>query len=323
MKLLLTSLGVVLLAATPAAAQTDLGPLNLPGSFAPLPFGEDFETAAGVVPGYMALTAINSTTLVADPEAWCNIGNLGACMNPYGGSFALEMGLIPGSTNYHNVRNAMVIGLDGTGYGGSTLMTCQAYEDGEETNAVDGIWVSADGIGWYRCTTATTWGTIVGPIGAWERLTGIDLASTPVSTAGPFYLAFVQEDNFPYNDLDGVGIDEIDIPQDLYYPSYAASTLTAGYYATLTVTEAPPDGTAFYLMSFTGTGSATFMGVTTGLAAPIRNFVTLPLDPGGTAIYAAIVPAGLTGTTIYHQVVTADSIMAAAWTSNVITSTIL
>jgi len=92
MKLPHSILGVVVLAAAPAAAQTNLGPLNLPGSYAPFPFAENFEAAAGVVPPYMALTALNSTTLVPDPEAWCNIGNLGACMNPYSGLFALENG---------------------------------------------------------------------------------------------------------------------------------------------------------------------------------------------------------------------------------------
>lgn len=323
MKLPHSILGVVVLAAAPAAAQTNLGPLNLPGSYAPFPFAENFEAAAGVVPPYMALTALNSTTLVPDPEAWCNIGNLGACMNPYSGLFALEMGLKPGLTSYHNVRNAMVIGLDGTGWTGSQIMTCFAFDGGEETNAVDGIWVSNDGTGWYRATTATTWGTIINPLTTWDRLKDINLAGTPVVTTGPFYLAFVQEDNFPYNDLDGIGIDDIDIPQDLYYPSYTASptTLTAGRYTTLTVTGGPPSGMAFYLVSFTGTGSAMFQGVETGLAAPVRNFVTLPLDTAGTAIYAGIVPASVQGSTLWHQVVARD--LTGAWVSNVLTHTVL
>ena len=70
------SLAAVALFPAAASAQTDLGPLNLPAGSTTLPLNEDFEAAAGVVPGYMALTGIEVATLTADPEAWANIGNL-------------------------------------------------------------------------------------------------------------------------------------------------------------------------------------------------------------------------------------------------------
>jgi hypothetical protein len=96
--------------------------VNLPTTFGSAPFAEDFETGAGTVPSHMALTNIDPLTGLADVEAWCNVGQLAPCLNPNGGLFALEMGLDPISTNYHNVRNAMVLGINGGGTSGLVLV---------------------------------------------------------------------------------------------------------------------------------------------------------------------------------------------------------
>ncbi len=320
MKRFLTATALACLAlGAPIAAQTDLGPLNLPaGPALPMPIDEDFEAAAGVVPGYMALTELDVATLLPDPDAWANIGNRAPCLNPFSGSYNLEMGLIPGSTNYHDVRNAMVLLIDATGWTGSTLMSFQAIDGGEETDTVDGVWVSDTGTGasWYAVTGS--WGSTVGPTNAWDPIRDVDWASTPANTAGQFYLAFVQEDNFPYLDLDGIGIDDIVAPQPLYSPSYTVGTLTGGQYTTAQVDGGPAGGTATYIVSFTGLGSDPFQGVTTDLAAPIRAFAQLPLDTVGTSIFAGIVPPNLSGTTIYHQAITTDGI--GAWLTNTVTS---
>ncbi|KAA3604502.1 MAG: hypothetical protein DWQ01_21940 [Planctomycetota bacterium] len=191
-----------------ASGQTDLGPLNLPSSFQPLPYVEDFETLAGVVPSYMAVTELDAGTLLPDPEAWTNIGQRAACTDPWQGAFGLEMGLIPGSTNYHDVRNALVIGLDGSGFPGSLDLSFVVNHYGEETDPVDGVWISGDGILWYPIYQE--WGNT--RFNQWASANQFDLSGTPVNPYAPFYLAFVQEDNFPFQDLDGVAIDQISIP---------------------------------------------------------------------------------------------------------------
>lgn len=196
-----------------STAQTQWPNVALPTTFQPAGagFSEDFETAAGVVPSYMALTAIDVATGLADPEAWCNIGQNAACLAPNGGLFSLEMGLLPGSTNYHDVRNVMVLGLDGQG-------TTQFYLDfaaangGEETDVIDGIKVSDDGIDWYD--VVNPWSPTVASGNVWRNIVAIDLSSTPADLSGQFYLMVAQEDNFPFvgagsSASDGMSIDDI------------------------------------------------------------------------------------------------------------------
>ena len=199
--------------ASPATlfAQTDLGPLNLPTSSTTLPLVEDFETAAGVVPPYMALTNLDVASLSPDPEAWCNIGNVATCLTPFRGSYCLEMGLDPNSTNYHDVRNTMVLLIDPAGYSGTMSLSYFGHQFGDETDTVDGVWISSDGTSWYQLDGP--WNQFPSD-GTWIASGELDITGTPVSTNSPFYIAFCQEDNFPYQDLDGVGIDEIKIPGD-------------------------------------------------------------------------------------------------------------
>jgi hypothetical protein len=304
MKNLALSLVAAAILPAAAAAQTDLGPLNLPAGSTTLPLYEGFEVAAGVVPGYMALTNLDSATLLPDVEAWCNIGQLAACLNPFNGSFNLEMGLDPLSTNYHNVRNAMVLSIDPTGYTGAMTMSAALIDGGEETAPVDGIWLSSDGVNWY--SVATSWTTIIGPTNAWESIDPLDLTGTAVDTSVPFYLAMVQEDNFPYLDLDGIGVDDINIPGTNPPPVLSVSTLTGGAYGTLSVDSLYPGATTAFLASLTGGGPEFYNGIEVNLSSPIINVANRNNDINGFAIFSQVVPAGLSGSTIYLQAVVND-----------------
>lgn len=173
---------------------------------------EDFDTLAGVVPSSMSLNHLNSTTLVTDPEAWANIGQQGAIgqngPGPFSGAYNLEMGLMPTSTNYHNVQNSMILFLDGNGRSDLKL-TSRVIDGGEETNTFDGIWLSADGVNWYE--VYASWTALADNI--WNSLLNLDISPAAtggaVDTSGPFYLMIAQEDNFPYLDLDGIGMDDL------------------------------------------------------------------------------------------------------------------
>jgi hypothetical protein len=208
-----------------AAAQQDLGPLNLPTTATGLPLLEDFETAAGVIPPYMALTNLEVATLTTFPEAWCNIGQLAPCLGPYGGSYCLEMGLDPNSTNYTQVRNTMVLLLDPAGYTGDMNLSYAGSQWGEETNPVDGVWISSNGTSWYMLDGP--WNKFSSS-GTWRQSGQLDLTGTPVNTSVPFYVAFCQEDNFPYQDLDGVGIDDIKVPGDPFFMDLGPINLPNG-----------------------------------------------------------------------------------------------
>jgi hypothetical protein len=305
MKNLALSLAAVALLPAAAAAQTDLGPLNLPAGSTTLPLTEDFEAAAGTVPGYMALTGLDVLTLAADSEAWANIGNLGACSNPFNGSFNLEMGLTPGSTNYHDVRNAMVIQIDPTGYAGDMTLSAAIIDGGEESDTVDGIWLSNDGALWY--SVLQDWGTSVIPDNSWESIDPLDLTSTVVDTTIPFYVAIVQEDNFPYLDLDGIGVDDINIPGVNPPPVLNIPGLTGGAYATLSVESVYAGASTQFLASVTGAGPELYNGIEVNLSSPIVPLATRANDINGFAIFSQIVPANLVGTTVYLQAIVTDA----------------
>jgi hypothetical protein len=184
----------------PVAWSVNLPAQKLPvGSFAGC---DGFEIYGGTVPNYMALTAVDAVSGLADPEAWCTIA--GGTVAAAAGTRNLEMGLTPGSTNYHEVRNALVIGLEGGGAGLLTL-DFMGINFGEEDGPADGVWVSANGADWYRALVS--W-TAIPVNAAWHPVT-VDLAGFAVITNGPFFLMFQQQDNFPYNDLDGIGVDEV------------------------------------------------------------------------------------------------------------------
>jgi len=305
MKNLILSLAAVSLLPAAAAAQTDLGPLNLPAMSTTLPLSEDFDVAAGVVPGYMALTALDVATLLPDAEAWANIGQNAACTNPFSGAFNLEMGLIPGSTNYHDVRNAMVISIDPTGYTGDMTMSHALIDGGEEVAAEDNVWISNDGTMWYA--VSQDWFTLSTTTNTWENIDPVLLTGTAVDTSIPFYLAFVQQDNFPYLDLDGVGIDDIMIPGIAPPPVLSSGGLEGGAYATLSIESLYPNASATFLASLQGAGPGMYNGIAVDLTAPILTLAQRATDINGFAIFSQVVPAGLAGSTVYLQAIVANA----------------
>lgn len=179
--------------------------VNLPGGHPPVSqFAncDDFESYGGVLPNYMATTAVDGFSGLPDVEAWCTIA--GGTVASSSGVRNLEMGLLPGSTNYHDVRNALVIALDGTNAGALTV-DFMGINHGEEATGADGVWVSSNGADWYRALA--DWAVIPGT-GIWTPVS-VDLASYQTITNGLFFLMFQQQDNFPYGYLDGIGVDDL------------------------------------------------------------------------------------------------------------------
>ncbi len=236
--------------------------LNLPTAFVAADgVSDDFESHAGVLPTHMACTARDTTSGLPDAEAWCTIA---------GGNFAsqsgvrnLEMGLIPGSTNYHLVTNALVIGYDGAGTSALQL-DCFVINHGEETAAMDGIWLSQDGAEWFRVYGPWT------PLPAAWTAVHLDLSAYSALTGGTFYLAFVQEDNFPYADLDGIGVDDVCIGD----PQPSGLVLTASGSCPIVrlfeLTGATPDGWVFWAYGPAGSYTRP-SGLCAGITLDIRG----------------------------------------------------
>lgn len=271
----------------------------LPTTFASAPFADDFETAAGTVPSNMALTNIDPLTGLTDVEAWANVGQLMPCIIPNSGLFNLEMGLDPASTNYHNVRNAMVLGLNGSG-ASDLALDFMGYNAGEETMDFDGVWVSADGANWYK--VSGSWASELPTQSVWTPVVGMDLTGTPVDTSGDFYLMFGQEDNFPYNYLDGIGIDDIAV-ESLTGTSlvYSATGLVGGATATLTVSGATVGGSVLIGYSLTGAGPTPTPFGMVDMSMPITQLPTLTVSASGVASMSTGIPARATGFTVYTQ----------------------
>jgi len=273
--------------------------VNLPTTFSGAPYSDDFDVAAGTVPSNMALTNNDALTGLVDPEAWCNVGQLAPCIVPNSGAYNLEMGLDPISTNYHNVRNAMVLGING---GGATNLALDfmGYNAGEETADFDGVWVSADGLEWFH--VSGSWSSELPTGSTWTAVAGMDLTGTPVDTSGDFYLMFGQEDNFPYNYLDGIGIDDISVAAPGPPPlTYAVTGLVGGGNATLTVSGASAGGGVLIGYSLTGAGPTNTPFGPVDMSLPITQLPTLTASASGVASMTTGVPTRATGFTVYTQ----------------------
>jgi len=241
--------------------------VGLPSSFVNvtnLQVCDDFESYGGVLPSHMAASALNSGTLLPDPEAWCTIA--GGTYASASGVRNLEMGMIPGTTNYHNVRNSLVVGLNGAGQGAITV-DFNGIDHGEELNSFDGVWISSDGLNWYFVygdwgPLPTAWTAVSVNLGAWTSVTN-----------GNFYLMFGQEDNFPYANLDGVGIDDLCVTgSGPTNPTLTVVGLCPGP-VVANVTNATPGGPVVFLYgpagSFTqNSPNRPCQGVTVGISNP-------------------------------------------------------
>ncbi|MBL7007578.1 MAG: FG-GAP repeat protein [Planctomycetes bacterium] len=216
----------------------------IPNSFVAVGAGyaDNFDSYLGVLPAHMAVNELLTALRVIDPDAWCNIGQNGPTaggggVTPYSGAYMLEMGGNPnGMSTNHDVSNALVIGLNGAGNPGLVL-DFQAFNLGEEGSLDDGVWVSDDGVVWERMFTSWLGVSTT----AWDAQTGIDLSTSSVSTAGDFYLALAQSDNFELGLNDGICIDDVSVhssgPQP---PTLAVYNLIAGMLATIEVTNNNP-----------------------------------------------------------------------------------
>lgn len=267
--------------------------VNLPASFVNVTnvqVCDDFESYGGVVPSHMAVTALNSSTLTPDAEAWCTIA--GGTYASASGVRNLEMGMIPGTTNYHNVRNSLVIGFNGAGQGAITL-DFKGIDHGEESNAFDGVWVSNDGTNWYFAYG--NWGPL--PL-SWTAVS-VNLGSLASITNGNFYLMFGQEDNFPYANLDGVGIDDVCVTGSGPSGPSLALTGTCPGPITVTATNCTPSGHVAFFYGVAGTYTkpgglcaGTTLGISNPTLASIRT-----ADGSGTASVSVNAPPGICGKT--------------------------
>ncbi|RMH01004.1 MAG: hypothetical protein D6702_12550 [Planctomycetota bacterium] len=268
---------------------------NLPTSFqAAAGYHDDFESYLGVVPSHFGVNELDSLTGLPDPEAWCNIGQHALAITTTSGVYCLEMGLIPGSTNYHNVRNGLVIGLNGAGATELNL-DFQAIDHGEETNTWDGVWVSDDGLNWYQ-----SYGPWTALLSSWQPVTAGDLMTAGANTNGDFYLLFAQEDNFPYGYLDGIGIDDVNIvdpgPPG---PTLSVTGLVAGGLATVQVDFATPGGLVRHGYSLVGGGPTTTPYGDLLLSPPYSELPAMTANASGTARMTMPIPPGTTGVAVW------------------------
>lgn len=308
MKSLLSLVAVIAVCGSLCANQGSETPLagtawtvNLPTTFLAAPFVEGFEAGAGTVPSYMALTNVDATTGVVDPLAWCNVGQIAPSISPFAGSFNLEMGLDPLSTSYHYVRNAMVLGVNGNG---SSILTVsfEGINFGEETNSFDGVWLSSDGLSWYLISN--DWAGELPTVGQWTSIVELDLAGTVIDTSGDFYLMFGQEDNYPYNNLDGIGIDDIAVHDGTPPPfTYSVVGLIGGGTTTLTVQGASAGGGVLLGYSVTGSGPTLTSYGMVEMSLPIFQLGNLTASPSGEAVLSTGIPARAAGLTVYSQAV--------------------
>jgi len=266
---------------------------HLPTAFVPVAgFRENFDSLGGVLPSHMTVNMLDSATRADHPDAWCNVGQLATCLQPYDGANNLEMGLLPGSTNYYEVSNALVIGLNGAGATDLT-MSFQAIEFGEELNADDGVFVSSDGLIWEACLT--DWATHAG-FEVYDLAT-CDLASTTVDTSGQFYVAIAQQDNFPYGYLDGVGVDNIAIS----CPVYTVSNLVANGSATIQLAHSVSGAYATFVYSRTPGPSVTPFGLA-DFGSTYTIFAQHAVDLNGEVNFSLPIPPLAGGQTFWTQV---------------------
>lgn len=266
---------------------------ELPTSFvAAAGYRENFEAMQGVPPAHMRLNALSAASRLPDPEAWCNVGQQAPCLLPYDGQYALEMGLQPGSVSYHRVANAMILGLDGSGATDFRL-SFQAINYGEEPDADDGVFVSVDGVQWVP--VATDWSSLVGSLSSYD-LVHTDLSLSGLDLSGQFYLLIAQTDDFPFGDLDGIGVDNL----ALGLPLLEAFGVIAGQQATFTVTGVDPASRVILAYSLLPGPTNTIYG-DADLGSPYEQLGSYPPDASGVMSTNIFIPSAAAGRTIWLQ----------------------
>ncbi|MBL7008757.1 MAG: choice-of-anchor J domain-containing protein [Planctomycetes bacterium] len=267
---------------------------NLPSAFMPAAgYADDFESYGGVVPAHFGVNELAAATGLPDPEAYCDIAG-GSGLGAYSGTACLEMGLDPLSNNYHDVRNGLIIGLNGAGAGVLDL-DFQALDHGEETDTWDGVWVSDDGIFWHQA-----YGPWTPLLTTWQAVAGVNLDGAGANTSGDFYLLFAQDDNFPYGYLDGLGVDDINITSTAPGPVLTVTNLIGNQTATMTVTGATANGCVIFGESCAGNGpTSTPYGDL--MLSPIIYYRGVKADAFGTSSVSHFVPGSKTGKTLHFH----------------------
>jgi hypothetical protein len=268
---------------------------NLPATFAPVGAGymDGFEAYGGVLPGHMAENELNALTGAADPEAYVDIA-AGSGLGAFSGTACLEMGLVPTSNNYHDVRNGLVIGLNGGG-NGNLVMDFQAIDHGEETDTWDGVFVSDDGLIWNQA-----YGPWTSLLSSWQAVTGVSLSNVGANTNGNFYLLIAQDDNFPYGYLDGIGVDDISILGTTPgAPVLSVTNLVAGQITTIAIDYASPNGFVRHGYSMAGGGPTTTPFGDLLLSPPFKELPMIQTDAAGSGSLQAPVPPAASGVTVW------------------------
>ncbi len=270
---------------------------NLPSEFtSAVAWLEDFDSVtAGSLPPYMAVNALHSYTRLPDADGWCNVGQVQGSAGAYSSPNALEMGLVPGSQNHHQVSNALVIGLNGAGVEDFTF-SFHARQFGEESSADDGIWLSLDGLNWT--SVLSDWVSITGGTSNQSnwRTISTDLAASGLDLSSDFYLAIAQEDNYPYKDQDGVAVDQLAMDR----PVVDLIDLIVAQTATLTIYNVEPYSLIVPLRSSSKGLTQTAYG-TLHLAMPFDSLGILAADASGVAQAQFNVPFFAEGMTFFIQ----------------------
>ena len=254
---------------------------------------DGFEIYGGTLPPHMAVTVRDSNTGLPDPEGWASIA--GGTYPAYAGARNLELGLAPGVTNYHDVAAALVIGFDGRGTRDLQL-DFHVVDHGEEAHAIDGVWLSSDGVEWLRVFGPWT------PLPPAWTAAHVDLSPYGALTGGLFYLAFVQEDNFPYANLDGIGVDEVCLGDPPPPPFTLAVSGACPGAITLDLANATAGRSVLILYGapgafVQGNPSQACYGLAVGLAAPTLGAV-VGADAAGAASLTFQAPGAACGFTV-------------------------
>ncbi len=274
-----------------------------PTNFLPVTvLNEDFEGLAGSVPIWMAVNNLDTATRQLNAEAWCNIGQMGPISEANSGSYALEMGLDATVAGPHFVSNALIMGLNGTGFTGM-LLHFQVKQFTEEWNPDDGVFISQNGNIWHP--VVTDWGALA-PGGEWTAVTA-DLGQTPVDLNGNFLLAFAEADNYPFGVHDGVIIDDVVMEPTDSTLFYSLSNVVGGQTANIDVTGAVRTSSLVSVfLSTHGPGPVMTPYGEALLTPPLKLIGTYPPNANGEIHETAFVPGRFTGMTIWSQVIESD-----------------
>lgn len=321
-----------ILTLTPSAVAGSVAwSFNLPADFELLAsggFATGFES--GSLPSTMATTAVNAATWLPDDKAWCQIGTGVYSVVPDDGLFDFELGFDPNSAmNWHDVDNALVFGFDGTGHAGPFEFSFRYYDWGESNQAIDGVWLSENGVDWYHVTgvdgigqTGLGWSDWSDGLSQWGSLS-FDLAAAAtlhgLSLGGSFYVAIGEESGLPLGFFGGIHIDgvQLDLQQWMELGSALAGatglpqltgegTLEGGDPVTISLTNALQDTTASLVFGIAELNVAFKSGVM--VPDPLIVIPSLPTGPTGEIVISATWPAGVpAGFTSYFQYWIADA----------------